>query len=109
MRRRVTDDADMRLYLSRFLQAVDETGWPRHAAKVLLHIAGQRSGRVAYSKILTDLGLSEGQLERAIKALDDAKCIVRADSAESFRHVDLQITPTGEAMIGKFDDRSRGK
>lgn len=109
MRRRVTDNADMRLYLARFLQAVDSTGWPRHAAKVLLHIAGQRSGRIAYSKVLTDLDLSEGQLERAVKALGDAKCIVRADSAESFRHVDLQITPTGEDMIGKLDDHSRGK
>lgn len=69
MRRRVTDNADMRLYLSRFLQAVDETGWPRHSGKLLLYISAQPGGRVAYSKASVECELNEGQMERAVTAL----------------------------------------
>lgn len=109
MRRRVTDDADMRLYLSRFLQAVDETGWPRHSGKLLFHIAGQPDGRIPYSKALLDLSLNEGQLERAVAALTAAKLIARADNHENARAVDLQITPTGEDAIGKLNDLAEGR
>ncbi len=109
MRRRATDDADMRLYLSRFLQAVDETGWPRHSAKLLFHIAGQPDGRIPYSKALLDLSLNEGQLERAIAALTAEKLIVRADNHENPRAVDLQVTPIGEEVIGKLNDLADGR
>ena len=109
MRRRVTDNADMRLYLSRFLQAVDETGWPRHSGKLLLYISAQPGGRVAYSKAIVECELNEGQMERAVTALANENLIVRVDNHEDARRVDLQITRTGEDVIGKLDDRARRK
>jgi DNA-binding MarR family transcriptional regulator len=109
MRRRFTDDADMRLYLSRFLQAVDETSWPRHSAKLLLYISAQPNGRVAYSKATLECDLNEGQMERAVSALTAEKLIVRADNHEDARRVDLQITRIGEDVIGKLDDRAQRK
>ncbi|WP_129778604.1 hypothetical protein [Peristeroidobacter soli] len=99
----------MRLYLSRFLQAVDETGWPRHSAKLLFRIAGQPDGRIPYSKALLDLRLNEGQLERAIAALIAAKLIVRTDNHENARAVDLQLTQTGEDVIGKLNDLAEAR
>ena len=109
MRRRVTDDADTRLYLSRFLRATDKSDLPTHSVPLLLYISAQPDGRAPYSKALLELDLNRGQLERAIAALIDAKLIVRADSHDDARRVDLQITRTGEDVIGNLNDRAEGK
>jgi len=109
MRRRVTDDADTRLYLSRFLRAAAQSDLTAHSVPLLLYISAHPDGRVPYSEALVELGLNRGQLERAIAALIDAKLIVRAGSHDDARRVDLQITRTGEDVIGKLNDRAEGK
>lgn len=109
MRRRVTDDADTRLYLSRFLRAAAQLDLAGHSVPLLLYISAHPGGRAPYSEALVELGLNRGQLERAIAALIDAKLIVRADSHDDARKVDLQITRTGEAVIDNLNDRAERK
>lgn len=109
MRRRVTEDADTRLYLSRFLRATNQSVLPAHSVPLLLYISAQPNGRTPYSEALLELNFNRGQLERAIAALIDAKLIVRVDSHDDARRVDLQITRTGEDVIGTLNDIAEGK
>jgi DNA-binding MarR family transcriptional regulator len=109
MRRRVTDDADTRLYLSRFLRAAAQSDLPVHSVPLLLYISAHPGGRVPYSEAIDELDLNRGQLERAIAALIEAKLIVRTDNHDDARRVDLQITRTGEDVIGNLNDRAEGK
>ncbi|MBM0105878.1 MarR family transcriptional regulator [Steroidobacter sp. S1-65] len=109
MRRRLTDDADTRLYLSRFLQAAAQSDLTVYGVPLLLYISAHPGGRVPYSEALAELGLNRGQMERAIAALIDAKLIVRADSHDDARRVDLQITRTGEGVIDNLNDRAERK
>jgi DNA-binding MarR family transcriptional regulator len=100
MRRRVPDNADTRLFLSKVLRAVDRGDLPVHAMTLLLYISAQADARAGYSDTARECDLNDGQMERAVKALLDNGLIARIDALEDRRRKQLQTTRTGESVVG---------
>lgn len=107
MRRRTPWDADTRLFLSRFLRAVDRTDLPGHSAALLLYISGQPGYRAGYATAARELKLNKGQMERAVTVLDEMKLIIRVDDPADARRKQLQILEAGEDVIGKIHDHAK--
>jgi len=102
MRGRVPDNADTRLFLSKFLRAVDEANLPGHGATLLLHISAQPGGRTGYADAARACDLNEGQMERAVAALRAKHLIVVVKDDDDTRRKRLAITRDGERVVGQL-------
>jgi len=107
MRRRTTWDADTRLFLSRFLRAVDQTDLAGHSTALLLYLSGQPGGRADYSNAASELKLNKGQMDRAVTVLDEMNLVIRVGSPADARRKQLQVTEAGEDVIGKIHEYAK--